>query len=231
MTKTYRHQRNLLSQAIMCLVFFSLVDVASVTVALLNPDGSFDRPVVSAIVFGTFWTAWVLLSLYLLVAYFRERWTLSDDGVSVQGVVWFRSLPVADVTSVRWAGYPAGGSVVLQGAGQKLVLWLSNSPKDEQTEIVEFVRSRFPLEIQTGWEDYVAARDRVRKPAVKSRWVAVFCALLLAGCGGAFLYCWWIGLGVHWALIGQMILLGAVWYLLRAIKGPALRATATESTN
>jgi hypothetical protein len=213
----------MLTQAIMFLVFYSLVDVASVTVALLNPDGSFERPVLGAVIFGTFWTGWVLLSLYLLVAYFRERWTLSDDAVSRQGVIWFRSLPITEVTSVRWFGYPAGGSVVLRGAGQKLTLWLGHSPKDEQVEIVEFVRNRLPTEIQTGWQDYVTSRDRVYKPIGKSRWVAACCGLLLAGCGGAFLYCWWVGMGFEWGLIGEMSLVAAVWYLLRAVKGPRIR--------
>ena len=202
----------MLTQAIVFLVL---------SVALLNPDGSFDRPVLGAMIFGIFWTGWVLVSLFLLVAYFRERWTLSDDTVSTHGIFSIRSLPVTHVTSVRWFGYPAGGSIVLQGGGQKLTLWLNNSPKDEQGEIVEFVRNRFPPEIQIGWQDYIAVRDRVRNPGVKSRWVAVLCALLFAGCGAAFIYCWWIGIGVQWGLIGQAMILVGVWYLLRAAKGPA----------
>jgi hypothetical protein len=218
--KTYRHPQSTLIGALVCLAFFVFIDIASVTVALLNSDGSSSHPLAMAAFFGLFWSSMVLLSLYLLIAYFRERWTLSDDVVTVQGIVWSYSLRIAEVTEVRWHRSKFGRIVLRGGGTQQVTLWLGNSPPEERAEIIEFVRTRFPPEIQTGWEDYLAALEGKHQP-VQSSWVAVLCGLLLAGCGGAFIYCWWIGLGVHWGLIGESSLLVAVWYLLRAVKGPS----------
>jgi hypothetical protein len=92
--------------AICALAFLSFL-VWSVWASLANPDGSFARPVESAIGFGLFWSAPLLLALWLLVAawpvYEADEFGLRRRGwLGVSAMRWDE---IARYRLRTWGGY------------------------------------------------------------------------------------------------------------------------------
>lgn len=221
--KCYRFKRSLRKVSWVCLLFYSSAAIGSSWVALANPDGSFARPVASAIFFGVFWSVWALLSLWLLCACYRERLFLGSDRITEQGLYFRRSLAISELSSVCWRGVPRQrGSVVLRTSSARVVIGFGNYEPHEQDEIIAFVRQYASPEITTGWEAFV--NSHLPQPQLPpSRWVAALCGLifLVTGCMlicYVLIYGWQVGLGLPLGLTGLACLLCAVWYVVRIVR-------------
>jgi hypothetical protein len=136
--------------AVVSLVFFLAAAVGSIWLALANPDGSFARPVLAAIVFGCGWGGLTLLSLVLLAAYFRMSVFTAEGVVRVNGVFRRRTVVLAEVTRARWRRWPVGGSLVLRGPAGRVALDFASY--DGGQELVRVFRDNLPAEVQEGFE-------------------------------------------------------------------------------
>src|SRR5262249_44292105 len=68
------------------LLIFLAATVLGIALPLANPDGSFARSVLAAIVAGIFFSGLTILSIYLLAACWRERLYVSSQAVRIVGV-------------------------------------------------------------------------------------------------------------------------------------------------
>jgi hypothetical protein len=132
-------------------VFCAVVGVTSTVVAYWNIDGSFARPKVSALIFGIFWSVFVVVSLWVVLAYFRERLFVARNAVVQRGVLRSKTIDIADVIRVKWRNWPVGGSVVAQSHSGKITVYLDNFPTRERGPIIQFFRETFATEIQDNW--------------------------------------------------------------------------------
>lgn len=219
-TECYRLGPQYLVLGIVCLAFFLAMDVGSVYVAYWNIDGSFGRPELAAVVFGVFWSLWVLLSLWLIIAYFRERLFVSADAITQHGCIRKRTINFPDVIKIVWKRIPKGGSVIIRGHFSRIKIYLSNFTSDEQDRLITLLRGEFAPEIQEGWERFNESRLLVvaARTPTKSRGTAMICALLLFSFAGIFGYCWASGLGIQWLIVGILNALFGMWYLWRIFK-------------
>lgn len=165
-SRRYRPRRYYLFVGIGTLVAFVVMGIGSVAAAWWNVDGSFTRPKTAALIFGVFWTGFVLLSLWLLAAYFRERLRLGPSAVTCRGVFRVRRLRLRDVNVVVWRRVPAGGWLVLRTPEKRLKIELDNFTRSELEDIVAYFREAIPASRQKGWEEFDAA---VRPPREASR--------------------------------------------------------------
>src|SRR5262245_33709454 len=92
--RCYRLRRYYLVVGVVCAVFFAAMGIASTVAALWNIDGSFARPQLAALIFGTFWSGFTLLAVWVIVAYFRERLYFGKAGVVQHGIFHSRSLQI-----------------------------------------------------------------------------------------------------------------------------------------
>lgn len=223
--KCYGLKRSLRTTGSVCLLFYSTLAIGTPWFFLASAD-EFPRPVAAAILFGTFWSGWVLLSVWLLCAYYRERLFLAGDRVTKQGVIFRRSLAIAELSSVRWRGFPRQGSVVLRTSSTRIVIEFGNYESHVQDEIIAFVQQHAPPAITTGWDAFVNSR----KPPPQlppSRWVAALCGLIFLGTGCVLIYLWQAGLGLQWGLVGLVCLLCSVWYAVRIVRFRRAATTAS----
>jgi hypothetical protein len=134
------------------LVFFPLATAGGIVVPLVNPDGSFARPILFAIISGLFFGGWTLLSVYMLVACRRERVYASGEAVRSVGVFRSKTVLFAEVSRAVWRCRPRGGSVVLHTAEGRLAIGFANYEGGK--ELAAFIRAALPTELQTNYDRY-----------------------------------------------------------------------------
>jgi hypothetical protein len=134
------------------LVFFPLATAGCIVVPLVNPDGSFARPILFAIISGLFFGGWTLLSVYMLVACCRERLYASGEAVRSVGVFRSKTILFAEVSRAVWRCWPRGGSVVLHTAEGRLAIGFANYEGGK--ELAAFIRAALQTELQTNYECY-----------------------------------------------------------------------------
>ncbi len=222
----YRPRRYYLIVGIIGVTFCSTMAIFSVVAAYWNVDGSFGRPLLAAIILGTFWSVMLLASVWVILAYFREHLVLDGTEITQQGILRSKSLRIADATEIKWRRSPQGGSIVICTATHKIKIYFDNFTRTQQDELVSFFRGIFASEIQQGWLRFAEAHipSGPRRPQ-RSRATAAVCALLLFAIGGIFGYCWFVGLGVKWLVIGIANALAGLWYIWRIWKFRAQPST------
>lgn len=215
--RIYRPRVYYLVFGVVCMVFYSGAACASTFAAWTNIDGSFRFPIPSAIFFGSFWSAWSLLSLWIIIAYFRERLVVEKRTITQRGVLVTRVIQSDEIVAIRWRQQPRGGKVVLYStSGRSLSIYLSNFTPAERDELINLLHRAAPLERQQGWHDFIKAHP-VTKP-LPSRPIAVICAVLFFMVGAWFIGVWWQRMGVQYLLVGVANLLAGMWYAWRAVK-------------
>jgi hypothetical protein len=140
--------------AVGTLVLFLAAAVGSVWLALANPDGSFAHPMAAAVFFTCGWGGMALLSLYLLVAYFRMSVLAAEGAVRINGVFRRRTVVLPEVTRAVWRGWPAGGCLVLYGRAGRVTLRFGSYHGAQ--ELVGIFRDNLPPEVQEGFSRFEA---------------------------------------------------------------------------
>jgi hypothetical protein len=216
----YRLGPQYLILGIVCLTFFLAIGIGSVYVAYWNIDGSFGRPKLAALGFGVFWSFWVLLALWLIVAFFRERLFVTPNAITQQGCIRKRTINSTDVIQIVWKRFPQGGSVIVRSHFTRIKIYLSNFTRDEQNQLIAYLREMYSPAIHENWTRFIEARlQAVSEHALrKSRGAASICALLLFSFASIFGYCWLVGLGVQWLIVALLNALGGAWYVWRIVK-------------
>lgn len=165
------------------------------------------------------------LSLWLLVAYWREQLTVRGGRILYRGITRRREIDLGDVKDARWGIQSHGGSVVLRGARNRLTIHLGHYEDGDRDEIVNHLRSWLQPEVQSGWElfEYKIAPGRrpsvPRKPGPdevlvrRDRWDRYFAPTVVV-MGLAGLVAWYVTRGARF-LIAPLLPL-ALWALLRA---------------
>jgi len=215
----YHPRRSYLIVGIVGAIFFSTMAIVSVVAAYWNIDGSFARPLLAAIIFGIFWSAMLLLSVWVLLAYFREHLVVDRTTITQHGILRCKSLRIADATEIKWRRIPKGGSIIIRTANRKIKIYFDNFATNQRDELISFLYGTFAPDIQQGWSPFAEAQmpSDPRRPQ-RSRATAAVCALLLFAIGGIFGYCWSVGLGVKWLVIGIANALAGLWYIWRIWK-------------
>lgn len=156
----YRMSPSSFYTGVVCTIFFLIVDIASVIVVLSDIDGEFPRPVPMAIFFGAFWTTWVLIGIYCIVAYFRERLILQSDSVSQLSVFSKKTFHIHEIKEIEWRLLPRTGLIKVFAGDSKLSVHTSSFAQQDRTEIIEYFRSAVAEELQSGWKE---SQERIAK--------------------------------------------------------------------
>ena len=150
--KLYSAPKRHLYLAASCLFLFLSMTVAGITLPLINPNGSFARPNLTAVFFGCFWGGWTILSIYAIIAYRKERVYTSGLAVHMDSVFHTNTLPLDEIAKVVWRGWPAGGSLVLYSSSRRVAIHFKNY--ENGIELAAFFRASLPDSIQTGYERF-----------------------------------------------------------------------------
>lgn len=212
----YRLSRPHLILGIVSTTLFLAMDVGSVYAAYWNIDGSFLRPKLAALIFGIFWSCMTLLGLWLILAYFRERLFVSSDAITQQGCLTRKTIDVSNVIQIIWKRIPQGGRVIVRSHLAKIKIYLANFTGDERDDLVQYFHDTFAAEIQTGWSRFIESRQQT-KPQSQQNTIRAYTmfSLIFFAFAGIFGYCWGVGLGQQWLVIGVVNALAGMWYLWR----------------
>jgi hypothetical protein len=215
-TRCFRLRRYYLLVGIVCGVVFVAIGIASTVAALWDIDGSFARPKLAALIFGTFWSGFTLLAAWIIAAYFRERLVFGGAAIIQHGIFGSRTLALGDVFQIKWRAWPVGGSVVVRTHSEKVVIHLDNFTKGEREELIRFLRETFAAEIQENWSRFEEVVHRSSAPGKRvSRGGTITIAALLMCFAGVFVYCWFAGLGGQYLVLGVVNAAAAIWYFVR----------------
>jgi hypothetical protein len=113
-----------------------------------------DRRLLGIAVVVVGWGFFCALSIWILLAYWRETLTLRASRVIQQGVIASRECDLAEVHDLRWAPTSKGGRVVLRTPRTKIGIWLENFEIEDRLSIIEYLRRYVPKDVQHGWERF-----------------------------------------------------------------------------
>jgi hypothetical protein len=97
----YRPRQYYLIVGVLGATFFSTMGIVSFVAAYWNIDGTLPRPLLAAIIFGIFWSAMVLLRVWVLLAYFREHLIVDRTAITQHGILRSTSVRIADATEIK----------------------------------------------------------------------------------------------------------------------------------
>ena len=218
-TVCYRLGRKYLFIGVICTILFMVMGVWSVSAAYWNVDGSFPNPTLHALVYAVFWSAFTGLGLWIIVAYIRERLSVSTSGVTQQACVFRRQMQFADVRQVMWKGIPAAGRIQLRSDYSRITIHLGNFTTKERSALIETFRQVFTEDVQVGWSQfYEGLKPTGEISPEPSIGTAIVCGLLFLAFAATFIWCGLSGLGSHWFLVAAVCLSGAMLYAWRIRK-------------
>lgn len=212
-TRCLRLRRYYLIVGVVCAIGFATMGIASTVAALWNIDGSFPRPPLAALFFGTFWSGFTLLAVWMIAAYFRERLWFGKSAIVQRGIFLTRTLHSKDVLQIKWYIRPIGGSTVIRTHSSKATIYFHNFTRDEREALIRFLRETFAIEIQEGWSRFEENLRRLAAPAtgkVVTRGGVIAIAVVLICFAGIFAYCWHVGLGGQYLGIGVVNAIAAI---------------------
>lgn len=214
--RCFRLRRYYLVAGIVSAVFWAAVGIAFTVAALWSIDGSFDQLKRDALLFSIIWSGFVLLGVWMIAAYFRNRLFFANTAIVQRGIFRSRTFPVGEVLQIKWRSRPRGGSIVIRTHSERTTIEFSHFTRDEREELIRFVRESFAVEIQEDWprfEDMVCKSSPRAKRAFLGRIITI--AVLLMCYAGVLVYAWALGLGRQYLFIGVVNAVVGIWYLWR----------------
>ena len=181
---------------IACTILFVAMGLVSTLAAYFNVDGSFGRPYLAALVFGLFWSAWVVLGIWLILLYYRYRLFTNDTALYQVGVIREQHADLNLVNEMKWRTRPMGGSVRLSGQFGVVKIEFAGFESAQRKELISFLRHAIDDSRQPGWQEFCKRFEdspEGREHSRRSRfWLAVF---FLANAVAFFMF-WIAGFGV-----------------------------------
>lgn len=190
-----------------------------------------DRRIYAVVFFLGFWGFMACLSLWVLIACWRESLTMHDEQIVQKGILSTKEFKLNDFTEAHWRAIPVGGSIVLKAATGKMKIYFHNFEREQSLSLIRYFRGKLPQSIQHGWplfcykvalplrkasaEDEPKAdrepnEDETRIP--RQRWDWYFLPGVVAAAGiGVYL---WRTLGTPQSLLAPLPLV-LLWSLLR----------------
>ncbi len=183
--KRYRLQKYYLYLGIVGSVLITGALVASVTAALLNTDGSFRHPIYAVMLFTAGYLPFILMSAWLILAYYRESLNLSNNTITQHNVLNTKIIILNDITRIRWKRL----SITINSSTQKMKIYSDNFTSEEQTELIEFLHQTIPVEQQENWEWFNNIRQEASQPPKPiSIFPFIILALFFTACALFFSY-------------------------------------------
>jgi hypothetical protein len=213
-----RVRRSYLVTGVVCAIEFFVIGTGSVLLAAVNIDGSFPHPIAMAVFFGVFWGAWFVAGLYTIAVGCLEKLAVTPDAIVQKGVFRTRTTALSEITSVRWRGWPVGGSVVIRYPDSRMTIRFSRFVADERRLLIDRLRELISEERQDNRESFENAELRPRIHPQKSRSSAVVCMLLMFIFAGLFVSCWRMQLGFRFLVVGVVCVLIGLSYLIRILR-------------
>lgn len=209
--KTYRLRRSFLKQGIGYGIFFLVL-------AIVTPFSAANT--LGALFFALFWSFWVLMSVWMIAAYYRERLILEPQTIVQHGVFRIKRFEHCEVRQVSWNPLTIAGIVVVKTLAEKIKIYLDNFTEPERAEIVQYLRTNFAETLHENWPAFDACIPRSKVPQKPSSPVFLWLlATILLGFSVANLIAWWLGLGEQFLVVSMINVLVFIWYLWKRRSG------------
>lgn len=195
---------------VICTVFFSLIGLWSVWVALDNSDGSFRNPLLAATIFGVFWSCFLLLGLYILLISRNYRLVVDNATINQTGAFSTRRIVIPEILFAKWRNWPSGYSVKLESRDSSMAIELGTIQPEYRDWLIDFLRSTIPETSQINWENFLLNPEcktkRKAMPPLQR-------AMIFYGFAVTFVAAWVFGLGVV-NLLAAIVNTGFATFLL-----------------
>lgn len=145
MNDVFRLQKSYRNTAIVGLLFF--VGMMAIPVYFAVSEGN----VLLGFVFGGFWSFWIGLSAWMLLAYYVESLTIREGTILQRGVLVTTSMKLSELVDVQWR---RPGVVVLRSYSGKVRIHLDNFTPEQRKKIIRWLHASTPRSIQQGWDRF-----------------------------------------------------------------------------
>lgn len=166
-----------------CQIYFMVIWVRGCWDALTNADGTFSRPIESAVVFGLSASLWTGLCTWGLLDWWKHRLIVGTDTLHYVGVVRDLQISRDDLVEVRWRGTYRRGVVVIRTTRSRLRINLARYSRDERDDLIDCLH-RLARDIpQPNWETFSQfplkrSPEELRREAIWN--ASICCGLMLA---------------------------------------------------
>jgi hypothetical protein len=96
----------------------------------------------------------LLMSLYIWVAYYVERFAIKGTMLWVRSIFQDRQFDISELQRLKWRAPSRDGSIQFHVLGSKTRLDLHGFAADDRLKIIRALRERVPLEVQEGWPHF-----------------------------------------------------------------------------
>jgi len=141
---------------------FAAMWLFSVTAALLNPDGSFARPLPAVSFFTAVFGGFTALGVWLILWGQRYRLTVRRGVLEQVSVLHQRRLSVRNVQQAVWRTRPVGGSLKLVDRSQSVVIEFNNLEPTDRANVIDALKEQIPENLETGWDEFQSRWIRVK---------------------------------------------------------------------
>lgn len=187
--------------------------------------GLSDGKILAATILGCFWAFWVVLSLSILLAYYRKALRIEGATLAYKGVFRTETMTLSQLVQLRWK---RRGVAVLKSRLEKIRIELGDFDPENQRELIRWLRLSVPTSLQQGWDRFcyhfalrlcghVNVRPFTREElAVARRRCDRFFIpfnVLVACIGGWF--AWYLGM-IRWLFIPVPFV--AMWLVVRVMR-------------
>ncbi|WP_278467133.1 hypothetical protein [Gimesia maris] len=226
-TKCYRLRRDYLYLgivgSILCLIFGTGFSLA----AFWNLDGSFRYPVPTAIFIVVFFSFFMLLGIWIILAYYRERLEILRDALIKHDVFHVTEIAFDEITQLQW--FSMSGAILVESRFQKFKIHIDNFQKAEQIEITECLRNSIEYDLQEGWDKYRRLKSSLFETAEQPvKPVRLLPVILVLNFAGVFFIAWWYGRGVHYLVVSLINLVVAIRWFSRFSKERLKTSSSVE---
>lgn len=150
MERTLGLRKALRTTAIVGLCFCPTMGVGSVWGILMDPPANGGMPTICLVVLiGVVWGGMSCLSIWLLLAYLRERLTITDDRIVQHGVTRTKAVSTDEIQILQWRAI--GRQVRLRTPTFRMTISLDNFEPQDRLWLVRHLQRIVPEDRQEGW--------------------------------------------------------------------------------
>ncbi len=217
----FRMKRSVRTEGILCTVAFVAMGIFSVVVALMNEDGSIARPLLAAVLFGVFWSAFSLLGILLLITHHRYRLFLGEQRIKQVGC--FRSIQISidDIHTAEWNTHPPAGSLLVNTSDKRFRIRFDSFTAADREVVITFLREHLAADCQQGWPRFHERflTDNPRRIR-QQRQIKRLLSLMLIVFAVVFAIAALRGHGIHYIVLSIVNVAAFVWILRRPRTSP-----------
>jgi hypothetical protein len=96
----------------------------------------------------------LLVSLYVVAAYYVERFTIQGTRISIRSVFRNHEFDVSEVQSLKWIAYPRGGRICFRLSGSTARFDLSEYNEADRLDMIRSLHDLVPPQVQDNWPLY-----------------------------------------------------------------------------